>query len=192
MKICSIFLLFLIFTDPSTYPSYRVYSGIPKPLPTSKGELIYQEAQCALCHEELGEGEGILANGLEPRPRDFTSLEQMIRVPDMGETAREVTIRSGAEPMWILSLCLSLNESGPRIDKYYSYSCCCKCKEAAGNGGPSLWFRGRICGIYKKDLTSAKKGVFNAKIIGRPVYIISRVSGGATTHRGGENEKTNL
>lgn len=97
MKICSLFLLFLVFTDPSTYPSYRVYSDLPEPLPTSKGELIYRESQCAVCHGELGDGEGILANGLEPRPRDFTSLEQMIRVLDMGETAREVTIRSGTE-----------------------------------------------------------------------------------------------
>lgn len=94
MKICSIFLLFLVFTDPSTYPFYRVYSELPRPLPTSKGELIYQEAQCALCHGELGDGEGFLANGLEPRPRDFTSLEQMIHVPDMQMIS---AIRDGVE-----------------------------------------------------------------------------------------------
>ena len=36
-----------------------------------------------MCHGELGDGEGFLAAGLLPKPRDFTDFMQMNTVPDM-------------------------------------------------------------------------------------------------------------
>ena len=36
-----------------------------------------------MCHGELGDGEGFLAAGLTPKPRDFTDFQQMNTVPDM-------------------------------------------------------------------------------------------------------------
>jgi len=50
---------------------------------TSKGESIYKESDFSMCHGELGDGEGFLAAGLLPNPRDFTDFMQMNTVPDM-------------------------------------------------------------------------------------------------------------
>ncbi len=62
--------------------SYEKFTKLPQPLATSKGELIFQESNCTMCHGELGDGEGFLAAGLDPKPRDFTSFMEMSRVPD--------------------------------------------------------------------------------------------------------------
>jgi hypothetical protein len=53
--------------------TYEEFTKLPQPPATSKGELIYQESNCAMCHGEMGDGEGFLAVGLDPKPRDFTS-----------------------------------------------------------------------------------------------------------------------
>ncbi len=76
---------FLLFTaNASAFPSsgYKHYSSLPEPLPTSKGELIYQEMGCVMCHGIQGDGNGFLAEGLNPKPRDFTNYKVMSRIPD--------------------------------------------------------------------------------------------------------------
>jgi mono/diheme cytochrome c family protein len=62
--------------------TYEKFTKLPQPPATSKGNLIYQESNCSMCHGELGDGEGFLAVGLDPKPRDFTSFIEMSRVPD--------------------------------------------------------------------------------------------------------------
>ncbi len=63
--------------------SYERYSKLPETPATSIGESIYRESDCTMCHGELGDGEGFLAAGLDPVPRDFTNFLQMERIPDM-------------------------------------------------------------------------------------------------------------
>ena len=87
-------LFVLAAPPPLPESSYRVYSQLPEPFSTSKGELIYRESSCAICHGEMGDGEGFLAEGLDPKPRDFTSFEEMKRVADL---QMEDAIRLGVE-----------------------------------------------------------------------------------------------
>ena len=63
--------------------SYIKYSTLPEPAATTLGESIYRESDCTMCHGELGDGEGFLATGLDPKPRDFTDFLQMERIPDL-------------------------------------------------------------------------------------------------------------
>ncbi len=65
----------------SGYTSYRGSEKFNEPLPTTEGQLIYQEMGCVMCHGHQGMGDGFLAEGLEPKPRDFTSYKEMNRVP---------------------------------------------------------------------------------------------------------------
>jgi mono/diheme cytochrome c family protein len=74
---------FLLVGEASAVKSYKGYSKLPEPPATTKGESIYRESDCSLCHGEMGDGEGFLAAGLQPKPRDFTSFLQMNTVPDM-------------------------------------------------------------------------------------------------------------
>lgn len=76
--------LLLFTTSASAFSSsgYKHYSSLPEPLPTSKGELIYQEMGCVMCHGIQGDGNGFLAEGLNPKPRDFTNYKVMSRIPD--------------------------------------------------------------------------------------------------------------
>jgi cytochrome c len=74
---------FLLVGEASAVKSYKGYSNLPEPPATTKGESIYRESDCSLCHGEMGDGEGFLAAGLQPKPRDFTSFLQMNTVPDM-------------------------------------------------------------------------------------------------------------
>ncbi|MBT3924146.1 MAG: cytochrome c, partial [Nitrospina sp.] len=74
--------LFLV-SEAFAVKSYKGYSKLPEPPATSKGESIYKESDCSMCHGEMGDGEGFLAAGLEPKPRDFTNFLQMNTVTDM-------------------------------------------------------------------------------------------------------------
>ncbi len=77
-NIASILILFFILTG---FTSYRGYHKFPEPLPTTAGQLIYEEMGCVMCHGHQGMGDGFLAEGLNPKPRNFTSYEEMNRVP---------------------------------------------------------------------------------------------------------------
>ena len=72
--------------------SYRGYDSLPDAKPTTDGELVFQEMGCTLCHGFQGMGDGFLAEGLDPKPRNFTSYEQMVRLPDL---QMEMSIRKG-------------------------------------------------------------------------------------------------
>ena len=63
---------------------YASASGVEKfkeSLPTNEGQLIFEESGCVMCHGQQGLGDGLLAEGLDPKPRNFASYEQMNRVP---------------------------------------------------------------------------------------------------------------
>ena len=84
LKILFTILFSLIFiSEVFAIKSYKGYSKLPEPPATSKGESIYRESDCSMCHGELGDGEGFLAAGLKPKPRDFTDFMQMNTVTDM-------------------------------------------------------------------------------------------------------------
>ncbi|MCH7499212.1 MAG: c-type cytochrome [Nitrospinae bacterium] len=77
---------------------------MPEPLPESAGQLIYEEMGCPICHGHQGGGDGFLAEGLSPKPRDFADLDMMSRLSDM---TMFQSIRHGipgtAMPAWSLS-----------------------------------------------------------------------------------------
>lgn len=90
-------ILLVIFLTPlsgSAVDSYKQYSKLPESPATSLGESIYRESDCTMCHGELGDGEGFLAEGLDPKPRDFTNFLQMERIPDQ---QIEEAIRKGVK-----------------------------------------------------------------------------------------------
>ena len=83
LKVFFIILSFFFVSEAFAIKSYKGYSKLPEPPATTIGESIYRESDCSMCHGEMGDGEGFLAAGLEPKPRDFTSFLEMNTVPDM-------------------------------------------------------------------------------------------------------------
>ncbi len=77
---------------------------LPEPLPESDGQLIYEEMGCPICHGFQGGGDGFMAEGLTPRPRDFTDFKVMSRLSDM---TMSHSIKNGipgtAMPAWNLT-----------------------------------------------------------------------------------------
>ncbi len=77
---------------------------LPEPLPDSAGQLIYEEMGCSICHGHQGGGDGFMAEGLTPKPRNFTDFKVMSRLADM---TMFQSIRHGmpgtAMPAWNLS-----------------------------------------------------------------------------------------
>ncbi len=80
-KIIGIFALLGLFFFLTGISTYKGYKNFPEPKPTSEGQLIFQEMGCPMCHGHEGRGDGFLAQGLEPKPRNFTSFEEMKGVP---------------------------------------------------------------------------------------------------------------
>lgn len=77
---------------------------MPEPLPESPGQLIYEEMQCAMCHGHQGAGDGFMAEGLNPRPRNFTDMKVMSRINDMSMYhAIKNGISGSAMPAWSLT-----------------------------------------------------------------------------------------
>ncbi len=70
--------LFFVLTGASTKTGYKSF---PDALPTTEGQLIYEEMGCVMCHGPQGMGDGFLADGLNPKPRKFTSYDEMNRIP---------------------------------------------------------------------------------------------------------------
>lgn len=99
-------LILLSFAiDVSALTTYKGGTNIlPEPLPESAGQLIYEEMGCPICHGHQGGGDGFLAEGLSPKPKDFADLELMSRLSDM---TMFQSIRHGipdtAMPAWSLS-----------------------------------------------------------------------------------------
>jgi cytochrome c2 len=54
--------------------TYQKYSNLPEPLPASEGQLIFEESKCVYCHGIQGDGNGFIAEGLNPQPSDFTTV----------------------------------------------------------------------------------------------------------------------
>ena len=52
----------------------------------SAGEKLYQKdakpLACVQCHGAKGQGDGVMAKGMNPRPRDFSCLTMMKDIPD--------------------------------------------------------------------------------------------------------------
>ena len=110
-NIAFILSLFFILTG---FTSYRGYQNFPEPLPTTEGQLIYEEMGCAMCHGHQGMGDGFLAAGLNPKPRNFTSYEEMNRVPYQSMYS---AVKNGIPETGMPSFALSENQ----IDDVISY-----------------------------------------------------------------------
>jgi len=70
-------IILMTFFIASGFATYKEYKNFPDPKPTSEGQRIFQEMGCPMCHGHEGKGDGFLAQGLEPRPRNFTSFKEM-------------------------------------------------------------------------------------------------------------------
>jgi len=104
-KILFSLILLSFAIDVSALTTYKGgINVLPEPLPESAGQLIYEEMGCPICHGHQGGGDGFLAEGLSPKPRDFADLEVMSRLSDM---TMFQSIRHGipgtAMPAWSLS-----------------------------------------------------------------------------------------
>jgi len=75
--LCILFYYF-IFSGHTTYKSN---ANFYKTQPSTEGQLIFEEMGCVMCHGHQGMGDGFLAEGLNPQPRDFTSYDEMKLVP---------------------------------------------------------------------------------------------------------------
>lgn len=79
-------LLFVLFFAIEVQALTTAKGGVnvlPEPLPESDGQLIYEEMGCPICHGHQGGGDGFMAEGLTPKPRDFTDFKSMSRLSDM-------------------------------------------------------------------------------------------------------------
>ena len=104
-KILFILILLFFAIDVSALTTYKGGTNIlPEPLPDSAGQLIYEEMGCSICHGHQGGGDGFMAEGLTPKPRNFTDFKVMSRLADM---TMFQSIRHGmpgtAMPAWNLS-----------------------------------------------------------------------------------------
>ena len=99
-------LILLSFAiNVSALTTYKGGTNIlPEPLPDSAGQLIYEEMGCSICHGHQGGGDGFMAEGLTPKPRNFTDFKVMSRLADI---TMFQSIRHGmpgtAMPAWNLS-----------------------------------------------------------------------------------------
>ena len=100
-------LLFVLFFAIEVQALTTAKGGVnvlPEPLPESDGQLIYEEMGCPICHGHQGGGDGFMAEGLTPKPRDFTDFKSMSRLSDM---TMSHSIKNGipgtAMPSWNLS-----------------------------------------------------------------------------------------
>jgi cytochrome c len=73
--------IFCCYFTLSGHTNYKNSEDFYKALPASEGQLIYEEMGCVMCHGHQGMGDGLLSDGLNPKPRDFTSYEEMKLVP---------------------------------------------------------------------------------------------------------------
>jgi len=101
----SFILVFTFSLNASAHTAYKNHiHSLPQPTQESPGQIIYEEMGCAMCHGFQGGGDGFMADGLSPRPRDFTNFKEMSRISDM---AMFHSIRNGiagtAMPSWELS-----------------------------------------------------------------------------------------
>ena len=79
-------LLFVLSIAAQAQAITTVKGGVnvlPEPLPESPGQLIYEEMGCPICHGHQGGGDGFMAGGLDPKPRNFTDFKVMSRLSDM-------------------------------------------------------------------------------------------------------------
>ena len=72
-----IVLLVVLFTT-NAYANIRTFGNLPEAVPTTNGEAIFQDMKCVICHGYGGNGDGLLSKGLDPKPRNFNSWEQML------------------------------------------------------------------------------------------------------------------
>ncbi len=72
-----IVLLVVLFTT-NAYANIRTFGNLPEAVPTTNGEAIFQDMKCVMCHGYSGNGDGLLSKGLDPKPRNFNSWEQML------------------------------------------------------------------------------------------------------------------
>ncbi len=84
-------VLIMILAACNTSPS-KSPKVFPEPLPQSQGEQLYLDMKCPACHGYQGAGDGFLAEGLLPKPVDFSSAAAMQSIPD---TELEKAIRRG-------------------------------------------------------------------------------------------------
>ncbi len=82
MKKPIIFILALGFLAACQSPVQKTDVRFSEPLPESEGELLYLDMKCPVCHGYQGAGDGFLADGLNPKPTDFTSVETMKSLSD--------------------------------------------------------------------------------------------------------------
>jgi hypothetical protein len=75
-----LFILFYYFIF-SGHTTYKSNAKFYKTQPSTEGQLIFEEMGCVMCHGHQGMGDGFLAEGLNPQPRDFTSFDEMKLVP---------------------------------------------------------------------------------------------------------------
>ena len=76
---CIALLMFLAACNNHSQKDTVVFS---EPLPESEGELLYLDMKCPTCHGYQGAGDGFLAEGLLPKPVDFTSSVVMKPITD--------------------------------------------------------------------------------------------------------------
>lgn len=79
------FLLVLCFSieAQAETPAQKTVDVIPKPAPQTAGKLVYENSGCFICHGTRGSGDGPMAAGLDPKPRNFADFNVMTRISDM-------------------------------------------------------------------------------------------------------------
>ena len=75
--LCILFYYFILSGQTTSKSRVSFF----KTQPSTEGQLIFEEMGCIMCHGYQGMGDGFLSEGLNPKPRDFTSYDEMKLVP---------------------------------------------------------------------------------------------------------------
>jgi hypothetical protein len=75
--LCILFFYFIL----SGHTTSKSRVSFFKTQPSTEGQLNFEEMGCVMCHGHQGMGDGFLSDGLNPKPRDFTSYDEMKLVP---------------------------------------------------------------------------------------------------------------
>jgi len=82
MKKSFVCIAVLLLIAACNTTSKNEVAALPEVLPESEGEQLYLDMKCPACHGYQGMGDGFLAEGLLPKPVDFTSSEAMKPITD--------------------------------------------------------------------------------------------------------------
>ena len=112
---CQVYAFFQAYDQPGELKAAA--SAAPEPISLERGQQIYEQ-ECSACHGVNGDGQGLLASALTPRPRDFSRALYRYRSTPTGQLPTDAdlqrTVRDGLTGSGMPAFGAVLNEAAIR------------------------------------------------------------------------------